>query len=239
MTSQHDPFNTKRPRVHRLKPWQRGVCAVAAWGIGLLYRTWRFRLGPESMEALRSTPGPRVMVAWHNRSFAIPEVFRRLFDPERVACLVSPSKAAAWEVELFRRFRLRSIRGSTTRRSIQAAREILRELKAGRDVGISPDGPSGPLYSFKEGAAALARSAGVPILAIIPNARFALRLPTWDRHLIPLPFARVDVELRVVHPVNREGRLPAEALARETRRVCLELTRDPNKHDGHEQTGTR
>lgn len=221
----HDPFNTKRPTVHELNPCQRLLLFPIAIFLRLYFRTWRIRLDEASRDLLDSTPRPRLIIVWHNRSLPMPEVFRRWFEPEHLNCLISPSRMAAWEVAFFRYFRLRTIRGSTTRRSIQAAREMIRELRAGNDVGISPDGPSGPLYHFQPGGIAIARKAHVPILLAIPNCRFARRLKTWDRHMVPLPFARIDLSLRVLSPDDPvwEKEDPLEAV----RTVCLEITRDP------------
>lgn len=230
-----DPFNTKRPTVHELIWWQKLVFYPAAWALQLYFRTWRVQLDEESQRILSASSSPRMIIVWHNRSLPMPELFRRCFDPSRIACLISPSKAAAWEVAFFRQFRLRAIRGSTTRRSVQAAREILHQLRAGHDVGISPDGPSGPLYSFRPGAVALARKARVPVLLAIPNAVASRRLRTWDRHLIPYPFARVELVVRVVPPDDPIWDKSNEAVAAHLREVCLEITRDPFHFNPHEQ----
>jgi lysophospholipid acyltransferase (LPLAT)-like uncharacterized protein len=230
----HDPFNTRRPAVHELEGWRRLALPALALPLQAYGRSWRIRLDAPSAEVLAAVPAPRLIIVWHNRSLPAPEVFRRCLDPSRIACLISPSRMAAWEAGFFRRFHLRVVRGSSTRRSIQAAREILRELRAGNDAGISPDGPSGPLYCFRPGAVAIARKAAVPILLLVPNARAALRLPTWDRHLVPLPFARIDLAARAILPDDPVWREHDDAVAAHARRVCLELTRDPFQIDRHE-----
>jgi hypothetical protein len=104
--------------------------------------------------------------------------------------------------------------------------EMLRALKRGEDVGISPDGPSGPLYTVKPGALTIARRAKVPLLLLIPNAKPAIRLNTWDRHLLPLPFARLDIRARHV-PAERLKDLTQDEAADLIRTLCLELTEDP------------
>lgn len=232
-----DPFNANGRAVHELNLAQKLVFYPVAWFLQLYFRTWRIRTDAATREALARAGPPRLLVVWHNRSLPMPEVFRRCFDPERVVCLISPSKLAAWEVAFFREFRLRVVRGSSTRRSVQAALEMLKALRAGRDVGISPDGPSGPLYTFQLGAVAIARKAGVPVLLAIPNCRAARRLRTWDRHLVPLPFARIDFKARLVFPDDPVWELSNEKVAEHLRRVCLEITDDPFHLDEHEQAG--
>lgn len=228
-----DPFNQLRPEIHEL----RGLKALCALALGTLLRlylsTLRFKVDASSGTALKESNSPRVIVVWHNRSLVIPIVFYRLLEPERIHCLISPSRMAAWEVSFFKRFRLRSIRGSSTRRSVPSAMEMLRALKRGEDVGISPDGPSGPLYSVKPGALTIARRAHVPLLLLIPNAKPAIRLKTWDRHLLPLPFARLDI--RATHvPAELLKDLSQNEAAERIRTLCLELTEDSFKKLYHE-----
>ncbi len=200
---------------------------AAAAGIRLYYRSLRLRPDAATRELLRTSRPPRVIVVWHNRSLVAPAIFRRFLEPERIACLVSPSRMAAWESDCFRKLRLRVVRGSTTRRSISALREMMRELRAGHDVGISPDGPSGPLYSVQPGALALARKVEVPLLLIAANASRARRLHTWDRHLVPLPRARLTVRMREITTDDPIFTTPLPEACALLRRVYLEMTEDP------------
>lgn len=234
-TSSLDPFNTRRPEVYQLTGWRRGLAALAGVALRLYYRSLRIRVSPQDQQLLRSVPPPRLLVVWHNRSLVMPEVFRRWFIPPKLACLISASRMAAWEADFFTSMKLRVVRGSTTRRSIPALREMIRELRAGHDVGISPDGPSGPLYSFRHGAVALARKQQVPLLLIAANTSAAYRTRTWDRHLIPLPFARVDLRLRCYQPDDALWNLSDPAAASQLRADYLELTRDPFQPPPHVQ----
>jgi lysophospholipid acyltransferase (LPLAT)-like uncharacterized protein len=230
----HDPFNTKRPAVHDLGIWQKLVFYPLAWLTRLWLMTLRIEADAAARQCARDTVHPLMVVTWHNRSLIMPEVSRKLLDLSRVACLISASKMAAWEVAFYRMYRLRIVRGSTTRRSIQAAREMFRELKRGHSVGISPDGPSGPLYSFQPGAVAMARKAGVPMLVIVPNCRQAYRMKSWDRHLIPLPFAKVTVSVVSIPPDHPAYAGTNEEASMEFQRVCLEITEDPFNAPEHD-----
>ncbi len=53
-----------------------------------------------------------------------------------------------------------------------------------------PDGPRGPVYQIQEGIIYLAQLTGRPIIPISNFARWKIRLRSWDRFQIPLPFAR-------------------------------------------------
>lgn len=82
-------------------------------------------------------------------------------------------------------------RGSSSRGGSSAMRALLRNLAEGTTVAVLVDGPRGPARVAKTGIIALARIAELPIQPVAFSARPALRLSSWDRSLIPLPFARV------------------------------------------------
>ena len=58
-------------------------------------------------------------------------------------------------------------------------------------VAIFADGPRGPAQIAKAGAIALARLSGTPLVPVGVSARPCIRFGSWDRTLLPLPFARV------------------------------------------------
>ena len=83
-----------------------------------------------------------------------------------------------------------SISGSSSRGGAGTMRSILRALKSGEYVGVTPDGPRGPRMRAAKGIVFAACHAGVPILPLSYAARSCKTLPSWDRFLIPLPFCR-------------------------------------------------
>lgn len=75
------------------------------------------------------------------------------------------------------------------------ARELARLGRAGSSPVVSPDGPFGPYRRAKPGALIVARESGLPLQPWAVSARPAIRLRgRWDRHVVPLPFARLRVE---------------------------------------------
>ena len=91
-----------------------------------------------------------------------------------------------------------AIRGSSTKAwdkakpkgGAGAFREVLRWLSRGGGVAITPDGPRGPSERMAEGAPLLAKMSGAPVLLVGLACRPALRLGTWDRAILPIPFGR-------------------------------------------------
>lgn len=220
-----DPFNTSGREVYRITGSRRILVRLAAILLKLYFASLRMRPGKSDLPVLKNPPQPKIFLVWHNRSLVAVELFRRYFKPGQIACLISPSKAAAWEAAFFEEFGFKVVRGSSSRRGIQATREMVRALKQGNDVGISPDGPSGPLYSFQRGALALGRLSKAPYLVLNANCRTALRLPSWDRHMIPLPFSRVEVSVEVIETDTID--LAEESLATDQlRSTCLSHLRE-------------
>jgi lysophospholipid acyltransferase (LPLAT)-like uncharacterized protein len=74
---------------------------------------------------------------------------------------------------------------------VAGLKEMARALKDGYPTGIAVDGPHGPARVLRPGALWLARLTGAPLVVIGAAARPAIRAPWWDRHLVPLPHARL------------------------------------------------
>jgi lysophospholipid acyltransferase (LPLAT)-like uncharacterized protein len=147
---------------------------------------------------------PVIYAMWHNRIFTIPPIWARTSGKFRkAAVLTSASKDGTILAKAMEVFRLRSVRGSSSRRAVAALIGMKRALKDGIDICITPDGPRGPKYSFHPGVIKLAESSGAPILPIHVTYSSAWRLKTWDALVIPKPFSRVTVvfdEMLVIPP---------------------------------------
>jgi lysophospholipid acyltransferase (LPLAT)-like uncharacterized protein len=76
-------------------------------------------------------------------------------------------------------------------------RTVLRGLKQGVSIGISPDGPRGPARVAKVTPIQWARTAQVPIVVFTYAATRFVPLRTWDRLMFPLPFGRLVLLWRV------------------------------------------
>jgi lysophospholipid acyltransferase (LPLAT)-like uncharacterized protein len=71
----------------------------------------------------------------------------------------------------------------------QALRDGLKQLKIGA-LAITPDGPRGPVREMAEGLPLLAKLSGAPVLFIGMSCSPNIRLNSWDRALLPLPFGK-------------------------------------------------
>ena len=201
--------------------------AVVAGGIALraLASTWRYRIiGGEAIEHLRANNIPFIFSLWHGQLLPLFWHHRS----EHVAILVSEHKDGELIARLAKSIGYRLIRGSSSRGGERALLALAKDLRAGREVAVTPDGPRGPARSYAPGALIAAQRAGAPIVPIAAHADSAWRLSSWDAFLIPKPFARVTVAYgeptRVVAESSRAAAAAApsfQKLMEETeRRAC-------------------
>ncbi|MNR24317.1 hypothetical protein D3C85_1413890 [compost metagenome] len=71
----------------------------------------------------------------------------------------------------------------------QALRDGLKQLKVG-GLAVTPDGPRGPSRQMAEGLPLMAKLSGAPVLFIGLSCKPAIRLNSWDRAVLPLPFGK-------------------------------------------------
>ena len=114
---------------------------------------------------------------------------------------------------------MRAARGSSSRLGRQAVSALLDVQRAGHDIGITPDGPRGPCYDFKPGAVIVPRRTGAPLLLVGGEFTAAVRLNSWDRFYLPLPFSRVKMRCEVIENDRLADRDAAVALIQDRLRA--------------------
>jgi lysophospholipid acyltransferase (LPLAT)-like uncharacterized protein len=178
-----------------------------------LGRSWRIRLlnNEWSLDALRRAKQPIVFALWHGD--LLPLLYHH--RDEGVSVLISEHRDGELIARVAESLGFRTVRGSTSRGASRALVGLARELAAGHDVAITPDGPRGPARSFAPGALIAAQRAGAPVIAVGVAAKRAWHLRSWDGFVIPKPFSRVNIAYS--DPVELEF-TTARAAAAETSR---------------------
>ena len=201
--------------VHRVSGWRR----LVLWPVGFLLQLWgrslRFEMSPADVQAYRHRDAPIAMVLWHNRLFLSSEIVRRFRSGRPAYALVSASQDGAWLTAFFSLAGVRTVRGSSSRLGREAATALVDTLRAGHDIGLTPDGPRGPCYDFKPGAVIVARRTRAPVLVIGGEFHSAWRLGSWDKLYLPKPFSRVRLRGELVFPDQLADRDAGMALLRE------------------------
>ena len=101
--------------------------------------------GAEPYRALRKAGRPVVLLIWHGKIFVVPFFFRK----RGILALVSPSQDGEFVAKLMDGWGYKLIRGSGSHPMKTAWIEMIKELDAGGEVMIIPDGPKGPDRKFK------------------------------------------------------------------------------------------
>jgi lysophospholipid acyltransferase (LPLAT)-like uncharacterized protein len=162
-----------------------------------LFLTLRLRIEDRSGVLKEDAGSPVIVCFWHNRILGITFAFDRIYPKKRngVTVLTSPSKDGEILAQLVGAFGMKAVRGSSSRRGSSALLELVRLIRGGRDIAITPDGPRGPRYSLGPGIILLAQSTGVRIVPAHASFSRCVRMKTWDGFMIPLPFSKVSVTL--------------------------------------------
>lgn len=169
---------------------QRVATAVGPTILRLLYSTWRIRvINDEGWRALRAENRPFVFALWHGQ--LLPLVIQHRSQGVRV--LISEHRDGELIARIAERLGLATIRGSTTRGAARALLSMCDALTSGAEIAVTPDGPRGPARTFASGAVVAAQRAGAPIVVIGVAASRCWRLSSWDRFMIPKPFARLTI----------------------------------------------
>lgn len=176
----------------RVKVW------LGAAIIRLLASTWRMETANGEELAAARRAGRRVIFAlWHGE--LLPLLWHQ--RGENVAIVISEHRDGEIIARIAEVLGYATVRGSSSRGGSRALIGLMREIDAGRDGAITPDGPRGPARVFAPGAAVAAQRTGALIAPIRASASRAWRLRSWDRFLIPKPFARVRVSFGPLTPV--------------------------------------
>lgn len=195
------------------RPFQQSLLfRVILIPLGLIYRLWtrsiRFEYKMEDgFHKLSLSSTPLVFFLWHNRLFLAGEWHRRFRKQRTCYGLISASRDGAWLETFYGWAGILPVRGSQNRRSAQSVRELIRVVRKGNDVGITPDGSRGPLYQAKPGAIALARITKSPICLLSFKYSGHWVLKSWDRFVVPFPFSKVRVysEILSVEQIFKSG----------------------------------
>jgi len=153
----------------------------------LLFLSCRCRIGgQEHLEAVLAQGGG-IAAFWH---YSILYMFYHL-RTFPAAVMVSASKDGEYIARLASLLGHTPVRGSSNRRGVAGLKQLLREVRAGKNAGIVADGSQGPPRKAQAGAILLASMSGRPILPMAWAASRYKSFHSWDLTVVPLPFARI------------------------------------------------
>ena len=156
---------------------------------------------------LKQNPDKGLLYAsWHRGLFFVIYWYRN----QNVVSIASASEDGELAAQAAKRFGWITTRGSSSRGGRQAYRAMEDLVRQGHKGGLAADAPRGPRFVSKLGIIYLAKRTGIPIIPVIWSADRFWKLQSWDRTIIPKPFARIvalfaDDYIRVPADASRQA----------------------------------
>ena len=180
----------------------RWLIAVGFRLLQLWVRTLRYEIDDRAGVLGKPVDQNYIGSLWHNRLLIFPFVLQRFFSNRRGAALISASRDGDLLADAIARFGFDVVRGSSSRLGASAILQLTDVLASGRDVVITPDGPRGPAYELGPGIIFLAQKSGAAVLPVNMEYSSCWRLNSWDRFVLPRPFAKIRVIIGQPHRVR-------------------------------------
>jgi len=180
----------------------RWLIAVGFRLLQLWVRTLRYEIEDRAGVLGKPVDQNYIGALWHNRLLIFPFVLQRFFSNRRGAALISASRDGDLLADAIARFGFDVVRGSSSRLGASAILQLTDVLASGRDVVITPDGPRGPAYELGPGIIFLAQKSGAAVLPVNMEYSSCWRLNSWDRFVLPRPFAKIRVIIGQPHRVR-------------------------------------
>lgn len=198
------------------KRFRRLLRRLAAVFAPYLYKIWAATLryeeiGREAVDRLDAERKILIICLWHGEIFSMWSIKRQL----RLTAVVSQSKDGDLLTGVITRMGYKMVRGSSSKGGAEALRGIIKLMR--RDAEnpcVTMDGPRGPAKEVKDGVFYMAHLGPGLLVPTRVYCRRAIRLKSWDSHLVPLPFSRVRVVFDTPYALQAE-KLDEPALQRE------------------------
>lgn len=192
--------------------WQILFSKIIAFYMKLVFKTSRVVINNKEryLNVLEEESGCFV-VAWHGKIFIAPTILSYINKEadykRKMFFLASKHKDGQTAGKIMKVFGFEEISGSTINKSdedkleqannmgaVVSTRKIMKELKNNNIICLPPDGPRGPREEINGEIVAIAKKMKVIILPAVISYSCSIKLRSWDRFNIPLPFCRILIE---------------------------------------------
>lgn len=182
-----------------------------------LASNWWTRLEVYGKENLKdiSDGKPALFAVWHGKLW-IPLFY---FRGQNYLALASSSRDGEYISRVLRKYGYQLIRGSSSRGGGRALLSLVRRIREGDSVFITPDGPTGPIHRVKPGIVYLQEKTGAPVIPVGVAIERKKVFGSWDRLNFPLPGTRA------VLVIGQQLFLPVDG-SREEKALALEEAMD-------------
>jgi hypothetical protein len=206
----------------------RAVSGLGGRLIGGLLSTARFSTeGEHNYRGEWDAGRPVIFTLWHGRLLPL-SWYHRAWN---LVTLISASADGEYIARLVSRWGYDVVRGSSSRGGGPALRHLVRFVREGRSIAVTPDGPRGPRERLKPGVLSAAQLTGCALLPVGAGASRSWWFEGWDRFMVPTPFARIHIVYGEPVPVPRNA--GDTELAAITERVEAAMSRITSVAEAH------
>jgi len=178
-------------------------CLLAAAYIRLVWLSGRWRVEDRApADEMVAAGTPFIACFWHSRLLMLAFAWR--YKP-RLSIVISRHRDGRFIARAVRYIGIGTIAGSSSKGGVAAYRELLNILRSGNYVGITPDGPRGPRQRATLGAVRAAQMSGARLLPVSYGVSRRRMLNSWDRFIVPFPFARGIIRVGAPIEVPRDA----------------------------------
>lgn len=183
--------------------------------MGFLLFTCRKEMkGKEIWEGLLASGQPFILAFWHYNVLCACMCGGKL----PMVGMVSPSKDGEFIARILESRGIIPVRGSRSKGGVAAMKGVFKAVRQGRSPVIIADGSQGPAMVAQGGSVVVASRTGIPIVPMNwAFSRYKL-FRSWDKTLLPMPFARMVWEIG--EPIEVPAKLDSEGI--EEYRLVLE-----------------
>lgn len=190
---------------------------------------WEY-LGKDHPDPYWQQNKPVIGCFWHGRLLMMLKVW---LGPHKFHMLISSHPDGEIIARATQKFGFGWIAGSSSRGGRRAFLDIIKVLRGGESIGVTPDGPRGPRYVASIGVIQMARLGGAAILPVSYSSTRGAFIKSWDRFFLPFPFGKgVFIYGPMIEVAG--SKKSDEELRQELEDSLKELTRKADRYCGRE-----
>ena len=186
--------------------------------------SWTFRVTVENEEtwmAYLKGGGKVLLCTWHQQFFAAIQHFKS-YESFKPSLMISKSQDGDIIAQIAEKQGWHAVRGSSSRDGGEALKEMIERLRQSRLAGHIVDGPKGPAGIVKAGVISLARATEAVVVPFYTAADRAWYFQSWDRFMLPKPFARVTIRFgQMMHFPAKDDKQTFESQRNHLEKIML------------------
>ena len=175
-------------KIFRTKLAYSIICWIGAKYIKFVSFTtkWSF-INKKYVENLWKKNESFILCFWHGRLLMMPLSWN---IKKKINVLISAHSDGQLLSKTVKYFDIKTIIGSSSKGGSEAIRNIIKSLKSGISIGMTPDGPRGPRMKINSAIIKIASLTGNKILPLSYSVKKKIFLNSWDKFLVALPFGK-------------------------------------------------